>query len=520
VPALLAAAGTAIAEGRHEAALALFDRAVAAAPRECFAARAKAALLVELGRPAEAVTVLADAVAAHPADADARFDLAGACIATGRVLEAAEALRAGLALEPDAPAGLRGTLVALDMATGRYDEAAERYEEGLVRGGSDPALHTVTVAPFVGIPDWCAANGAPWWPVEAPSPVEIRLPRYDGDTAPPVSIVPWQPPRYVAEIPDAIVTGGSSVIATSDADLLLDIATHPGAARFDLAHDPVRWAGDGIALADIRAPDAAPLEVAINLVGTFSHNYYHWLLEILPRLATLEAAWTPADAAGLPILVDAAPASTPQLREALVALAPGHPLVVVPKGRTRLVRRLIVPSQLAWLPPDLHDGLEMRAGDTIVAREAIAFLRDRFLPLFGAPAGTSRRRISMFKPHSSRLVNGAELEPVCGAFGLERVRPELLSFAEQVRLFSEAEVVVIEGGAAVASLAFAPPGARVVVLVGDGLDHSFFSPIADHAGAVLTHVAGTRVGFHPKQYQRRYAVGPEILHRALERALA
>jgi capsular polysaccharide biosynthesis protein len=105
--------------------------------------------------------------------------------------------------------------------------------------------------------------------------------------------------------------------------------------------------------------------------------------------------------------------------------------------------------------------------------------------------------------------------PVFAEFGLERVRPDHMTFAEQVGAFGAADLIVIEGGAAVANVAFARPGTQVLVLVGDRLDHSFFAGIADHGGQVMTHLSGTRVASHPKLYQCRYAIDPEALRRAL-----
>ena len=46
--------------------------------------------------------------------------------------------------------------------------------------------------------------------------------------------------------------------------------------------------------------------------------------------------------------------------------------------------------------------------------------------------------------------------------GFAVVRPEHLSFTEQVALMSSAEMVVGESGAAMANLGFCPPGAKVL----------------------------------------------------------
>lgn len=512
--ALVVAARIAGARGQHEDALALLDRALAAAPGDTAALAARGDALVRLGRVAEALELLLALVAAHDDDAAAWLALGSALTTAGRRAEAADALRAGIARSSGPATGAYQALVVLDLELGRYESAATGYLDLLRAAGEDPEEHLVTLGPVLGVPDWCARRGAPYRPIAPSRPLALRPPRYAGEAPRTVSVEPWQPPRYVAEIPDATVIGASSVVVTADAEHLLDIASHPAAARFELNKGAVGWLRDGIAMTDTTAAAEGDLDAAIDLVGTFSYNYYHWMLEILPRLASLEAAYEPAELDGIPLLVDQSPMLTPQLVETLAAACPGRRVEILPRHRSRRVRRLILPSQLVWLPPDLGHGLEMEAGDTLVAPEAIAFLRERFLPVRSLPA-TPMRRIFIMKEGSTRLSNAADLEPVCEALGLERVRPEGLTFAEQVGIFSEADLIVMEGGAGVANVAFAHPGATVLVLVGDHGDHSFFAQVAEHAGATLVHLPGRRVAPHPKLYQCRYVVEPDALRRAV-----
>jgi capsular polysaccharide biosynthesis protein len=62
------------------------------------------------------------------------------------------------------------------------------------------------------------------------------------------------------------------------------------------------------------------------------------------------------------------------------------------------------------------------------------------------------------------LVNEAALIRALKARGYEIVEPELLSFPDQIRLFSEAELVVGLGGAGMFNVIFCPPGTRVVTI--------------------------------------------------------
>jgi capsular polysaccharide biosynthesis protein len=77
----------------------------------------------------------------------------------------------------------------------------------------------------------------------------------------------------------------------------------------------------------------------------------------------------------------------------------------------------------------------------------------------------SRRTITRESNGTYRaLLNEEELVNAFFDRGYEIVEPELLSFPDQIRLFSEAELVVGLGGAALFNVVFSPPGTRVVTI--------------------------------------------------------
>ena len=105
-------------------------------------------------------------------------------------------------------------------------------------------------------------------------------------------------------------------------------------------------------------------------------------------------------------------------------------------------------------------------------------------------------------------------------FGFVDVLPETLSFADQVRLFAAADVILAETGAALTNLIFAPRSARIVVLGADRWDLTLFSQLAGVLGQDLRYVAGSPIrGSHPKLYQSRFTLAPAVLEAALAELL-
>lgn len=104
---------------------------------------------------------------------------------------------------------------------------------------------------------------------------------------------------------------------------------------------------------------------------------------------------------------------------------------------------------------------------TLSDRRLYAYVAQRFAGTAEAPARRkiflSRKDITMKSGGRYRaLLNEEALIEALAQRGFQIVEPETLSFADQVRLFWEAELVVGLGGAALFNVVFCKPGTRVV----------------------------------------------------------
>jgi len=103
---------------------------------------------------------------------------------------------------------------------------------------------------------------------------------------------------------------------------------------------------------------------------------------------------------------------------------------------------------------------------------AIEFLRDKFLstvnqnsyPTFENCHLPKKIYLSRAAVSYRRVVNEAELQEFLSSQGFVTIRPESLSFLEQVALFAQAEVIIAPHGAGLANLAFCQPRTQVVEL--------------------------------------------------------
>ena len=103
---------------------------------------------------------------------------------------------------------------------------------------------------------------------------ERRAELLDGD----VAHAPQPAPALAVRLRGARLVTGSGAVVTADGRLVLQSLLAPEVWERDFSR-PTR----------IRRARRIPGEHA-SLVSLWSENYYHWLIECLPRLATLQAA--------------------------------------------------------------------------------------------------------------------------------------------------------------------------------------------------------------------------------------
>jgi capsular polysaccharide biosynthesis protein len=215
-----------------------------------------------------------------------------------------------------------------------------------------------------------------------------------------------------------------------------------------------------------------------SLVSQWSDNYSHWLLEALPRTALLVEAGF-----GDPAFVVPWPLSRFQ-RDSLQ-------LVGIDDDRlVPFARQHLEPEVLVWPAPPDHAG--------IPSSWTCRWLRERLAPPLGERPPRPRRlylsRSGIARPSKRRRVaNEADVLAVLKPLGFEVVRPEELSFAEQVRTFAGAEAVVAPHGAALTNLVFSQR-ARVLELFEETFVNPTYYCLASSAGHDYWYLIGERAG--------------------------
>jgi hypothetical protein len=202
------------------------------------------------------------------------------------------------------------------------------------------------------------------------------------------------------------------------------------------------------------------IEEAIDLTGRTSANYWHFLLEVLPRIVD---RYSQNDFPGIPFLINS---DTPiSCQEALRSIFPTSQFITIKPDAWISVRKLHAPF---FLTQALDSGKcypeEKFTWDTKAYTAALNQIRA--WGLMYQNSKSARNKIFVTRTSSYRNVEGAEiLETYLRGLGFNVIDPSQMSFFEQVIEFGNASVIVGYGGAAWANLLFAKPDTKIVSIV-------------------------------------------------------
>ena len=289
-------------------------------------------------------------------------------------------------------------------------------------------------------------------------------------------------PLWVLSIPDGHLATDSGVAITPNGCVVVETAWDLEQLRLSLP------AGSRLPR-PVQMPDTQA-----SLISLWSENYFHWLLDALPRVAVLERSGLAPTDSGLVV-----PERLSAFQEESLTL-----LGIPSKRRTPFRRRHIQAETLLVPSPAAHTGNP--------APWAVHWLRDRL----GSDRVEQRERrlyVTRARARTRRIADEEPLWRLLRKRGFERVAPETIGLAEQIRLFSESCVVVGPHGAAHTNTLFSPELTLIELFPTDYLNRCNLA-LADAAGHDYWYLIGTRAE------NGSFSVSLDALEATLDRALA
>ncbi|VXD25014.1 tetratricopeptide repeat protein [Planktothrix paucivesiculata] len=266
-------------------------------------------------------------------------------------------------------------------------------------------------------------------------------------------------------------------IITPDNQLLADVSREypaplPGCASYDAQQHQV--------FQEEQLPPLQQIEGRVAVLSGLSGNvYFHWMVDILPRLELLRQSGIKFDQIDW-FLVNSYQA--PFQRETLTRLGiPEFKILESDRFSHIQAQQLIVPSwagYMGWLQPWAMDTL-----------------RRWFLPRGQNPGRNYPERIYISRGDATyrRVLNEDEVIQFLRPWGFVTVQLETLSFAEQVALFAQAKVIMGAHGSGLTNILFCQPGTQVIEWMSPHYNRHYYWVISQYLG--LEHYCLTGEGF-------------------------
>jgi capsular polysaccharide biosynthesis protein len=265
------------------------------------------------------------------------------------------------------------------------------------------------------------------------------------------------------------------------------------------------------------------LDKGIFLGGNGSFNYYHWMIEILPKLKYLQNI----DEEGyqtFPLLLSEDLIYVKTFREALNLIVKNRSIIILDKNITYFIGNLLYINSPNTCPFNLRENQKIKVSDFFFRKSSINFLRDQLsldLEYVAENRKKRKKRIFLARHGGRRTYNQDEIFKIFEIHGFTKVFMEKLSLKDQIKLIRNTEMMAGPSGAAWTNIIFCSEGTKCLCWMADVyLEFSAYSNLARIVGADLRYVTHKTLAKSTHElYFMHYHVDKNEVERELHRLL-
>lgn len=236
-------------------------------------------------------------------------------------------------------------------------------------------------------------------------------------------------------------------------------------------------------------------QAVVSLRHVFDANYGHCLIQLMTALLLLDECGVSPQ---IPIVVSSQLGHLPFFQE------------MIQRGVLRSRRWIVQDASYIYAQEVIFAATEWPSQS----------LLSRFLDAIEVPQGAheAQRRLFILR-RSRQLSNMDALLPALDSFGFDRVRPEEFTFAQQIKLFSQAGIVCGAVGAALTNVIFRrDASAKVLEIQASTEPDIFFHGLAKTCGYSHHYLIGSR--YETDDRYSNFSVEPERFRAFLSDAVA
>lgn len=293
----------------------------------------------------------------------------------------------------------------------------------------------------------------------------------------PVKMISKMPPLGLHQFNDVVVNAKSNCIASGN-----NLYCESFNSNEQFNQGLVEWHDGDDAIIKTLPEDR--LEDGFFLAGLGSFNWYHWLVEILPKVMCFNVVPTKN------ILVSDFVASCPSMLGSLKSIiGDEYKLIFMKSYKNYRVKNLYHINAVSYVPFELKAENQFKVEDVFMRGGLLMDMKEKIMAVSKGHLETStKKRIFIERTHHRVPSNQAELASALATLGFEGVSVETLTLNEQIDLFHNAECIVGASGAAFTNMMFAGENLKVICFMPRSLrDFSCFSNLAKIFSVDLTY---------------------------------
>lgn len=274
---------------------------------------------------------------------------------------------------------------------------------------------------------------------------------------------------FVAVVPSGRLWGPKGAVIAPDNRLLFDVSLE-------------LWGEEPERHSVFRQPGLPPIrrfnETWGVLTYTASDFYFHWMLDVLPRIALIRQTGIAPDK----FVVNTHGASLlPFQDETLTMIGIPPEARIVMNGQDHLqADRLLVPSLIG--------------ARSHYPEWAIAFVREAFGAYVNEPqaGGFEKIYVSREDAQYRNVVNEGQVADFLAKYGYKKIVLSEWTVEEQIRIFASARRIVAPHGSNLTNLLFCRPGAQVLEIFSPHYVNAIYWVLSNHARLDYYYVLGNK----------------------------
>jgi len=318
------------------------------------------------------------------------------------------------------------------------------------------------------------------------------------------------PEIYIAELNNVNIIGANYIIFDENNYCIYDLPFMDDENKFDLKCNNTIYVDKSTTCISYDEP-IETIDEGIMLISACSYNFSHFHTEVISKLCFINER---KEYNNVPILIDEICFKTEAFLEEIELLNKnGRKIVPLKKGSVYKIKKLTYISDLGIYPFQIKPGYLLKNKDCVFSDIGIKLIHEKlsiksniFRKLFMS------RRIS----GNPRLENQDRVERIFAEKGYEIIFPELMSFADKLKIFSEAEIIAGVGGAGFTNNLFANKNVKIIAIHPKVIEWPWTSNMAGILGQQCYFLDAELSKYTPfRYYQNSYRIDEEYLRKFL-----